>query len=528
MSSFTPSPPSWVRDAVFYQILPDRFARSARVIPAGPYEPWDAPPTALGFKGGDLLGIVERLDELADLGVTAIYLTPIFRSASNHRYHTDDYFEVDPLLGGNAALRELIDALHARGMRIVLDGVFNHCGRGFWPFHHVAENGPHSPYAEWFRIDRARLESGHGLQPYWERVKGSVTDHGSIAVRGCGYAAWWNIPALPKFETDSASVREYLWSVAEHWLHFGIDGWRLDVPYEIEDRSFWAEFRRRCRAVNPEAYLVGEIWEVEPAWLEGDRFDALMNYPLLDAILSFVGGDSLDEQRVADHHELRKHVRFTDAPGFAARLIELLTVYAPATVAAQLNLLSSHDMPRFRTLVNGDALVFRLATLVQMSLPGAPCVYYGDEIGMEGANDPDCRRSFPAGAAGRDEAVRETVRALIALRRAHPALRSDRVSIAAAKGQAIAIERGNQSDPSAKGERMLVAINAGARAAELSLEPSAFSGATFTRLEVPGLDSTGAVVTEVEGRLLLRLAAKSAGLFMVATRAGLTSPECPA
>ena len=138
-------PPAWVRDAVFYQVFPDQFARSSRVAAPGPLEAWDAPPTPHGFKGGDLLGIVEHLDELADLGVTALYLTPVFSSASNHRYHTYDYLAVDPLLGGTPALRELVDAVHLRGMRIVLDGVFNHTGRGFWPFHHVLENGLEFP-----------------------------------------------------------------------------------------------------------------------------------------------------------------------------------------------------------------------------------------------------------------------------------------------------------------------------------------------------------------------------------------------
>ena len=147
--------PAWVRDAVFYQIFPDRFAASERVAKPGPLEPWDAPPTNHGFKGGDLLGIVEHLAYLEDLGVTALYLTPIFQSASNHRYHTYDYFTVDPLLGGDDALRELLDAAHARGMRVVLDGVFNHTGRGFWPFHHVLETGAGSPYRDWFHFDDA-------------------------------------------------------------------------------------------------------------------------------------------------------------------------------------------------------------------------------------------------------------------------------------------------------------------------------------------------------------------------------------
>ena len=158
--------PAWVRDAVFYQIFPDRFAPSERVPKPGPLEPWDSPPTNHGFKGGDLLGIAEHLDYLEDLGVTAIYLTPIFQSASNHRYHTYDYFQVDPLLGGDDALRELLDVAHARGMRVVLDGVFNHTGRGFWPFHHILENGAASPYRDWFHIDHDVLEGRREFMPY--------------------------------------------------------------------------------------------------------------------------------------------------------------------------------------------------------------------------------------------------------------------------------------------------------------------------------------------------------------------------
>ncbi|HEY6571401.1 MAG TPA: alpha-amylase family glycosyl hydrolase, partial [Candidatus Limnocylindrales bacterium] len=140
--------PGWVRDAVFYQVFPDRFARSGRVPAPGPLEAWGAPPTVEGFKGGDLYGVIEHLDHIEDLGANAIYLNPIFVSASNHRYHTYDYYRVDPLLGGDTAFRELLDAAHARGIRVVIDGVFNHCGRGFWPFHNVLEMGAESPYRD--------------------------------------------------------------------------------------------------------------------------------------------------------------------------------------------------------------------------------------------------------------------------------------------------------------------------------------------------------------------------------------------
>jgi neopullulanase len=502
----TPSPPAWVRDAVFYQVFPDRFARSPRVAAAGPLEAWDAPPTGHGFKGGDLLGVAERLDELADLGVTAIYLTPVFSSASNHRYHTYDYLTVDPLLGGTPALRELVDALHARGMRIVLDGVFNHVGRGFWPFHHVLENGLASPYADWFHLDRQRLAAGRGLDAYPDRARpcpdggsGGEPSPGGPSLERLGYRAWWDIPALPKLNTDHQDVREHLWSVAEHCLRFGIDGWRLDVPTEIEDEAFWQEFRRRCRAVNPDAYLVGEIWDVAPDWVRGDRFDALMNYPLLEAILGFVGGPSLDTALVASHHQLSLHVRASAADGFAAALAAQAASYAPATVAAQLNLLGSHDMPRLRTLVSGDLAAVRLAVLLQMTLPGAPCVYYGDEIGMEGGNDPDCRRAFPAGQAGRDEALRATFRDLIALRRAHPALRADGVRVAASLGACVALVRGGRDDPSAGGETLLVVVNPGADPVSIPLELPELAGKRLTALAVAALPAGTPAEIEHDG-----------------------------
>src|SRR4051794_3075599 len=210
--------PDWVRDAVFYQIFPDRFASSPRVPKPGPLEPWDAPPTTHGFKGGDLRGITDHLPYIADLGVNAIYLTPIFASASNHRYHTYDYLQVDPLLGGDAALRELLDAAHARGIRVVLDGVFNHTGRGFWAFHHVLENGASSPYRDWFHFSTAALEGRRPFRPYpWptdpddasdEPVIGVPDDEqGDLSFRPLGYRAWWGLPALPKLNTDNPAVR---------------------------------------------------------------------------------------------------------------------------------------------------------------------------------------------------------------------------------------------------------------------------------------------------------------------------------
>lgn len=472
-------PPGWVRDAIFYQIFPDRFAASERVPKPGPLEPWAAPPTRHGFKGGDLLGIAERIPYLVDLGINALYLTPIFASASNHRYHTYDYFRVDPLLGGDAALRELLDTAHAAGVRVILDGVFNHVGRGFWAFHHLLETGPASPYRSWFHVDVSALERGLPIDAYPETharrravagADGGGGEDGTVPHGGdgsspgrLGYQAWWDLPALPKLNLDEPAVREHLLSAAEHWLRFGIDGWRLDVPEEIPDATFWAEFRRRCRAVNPEAYLVGEIWHVAPEWVGGDRFDALMNYPLAEAILGFAAGDHLDEAVLSTHHEYGRRVTRLDGRRFAQRLAELASAYDRSTVEAQLNLLDSHDTPRFLTLCGGDRDAYRLAVLLQATLPGAPCIYYGDEVGVEGGNDPDCRRAFPWDVADQDVELRSFVRAAIRARHDEPVLRRGDVRIVGAAGDAIAFER---SGPEG---RVLIAVNAGARPVEIPL-----------------------------------------------------------
>jgi glycosidase len=395
--------PGWVKDAVFYQIFPDRFARSAEVPKPANLEPWDAPPSGRGFKGGDLLGVVERLDYLQDLGITALYLNPIFQSTANHRYHTHDYYHVDPILGGNDALRKLLDAAHGRGMRVVLDGVFNHASRGFFQFSHILENGPQSPYLDWFVVKK------WPLHPYNEHEPAN-------------YRSWWDVRELPEFNTETPAVREFLWDVAEYWVGLGIDGWRLDVPEEIDDPSFWQEFRRRVKSVNPDAYVVGEIWGPAEAWLQGNQFDAVMNYVFNRACLGFMGGAKLDTSFRPGGHELCP-VR---AREFAQQIDELLALYDWEVTRAQLNLLGSHDTPRFLTLVQGEKARLKLAVLFQMTFPGAPCIYYGDEIGMEGGSDPACRGGFPWDEPRWDVDLREYVKRSVRLRHDHPALRHGR------------------------------------------------------------------------------------------------------
>jgi cyclomaltodextrinase / maltogenic alpha-amylase / neopullulanase len=510
--------PDWVRDAIFYQIFPDRCAMSDRVAKPGPLEPWDTPPTIHGFKGGDLAGITERLAYLQELGVNALYLTPIFQSASNHRYHTYDYLSVDPLLGGDEALRELLDEAHGRGMHVVLDGVFNHTGRGFWAFHHVLENGSASPYVDWFHWNPAALDGRMPFRPYpWpsevdhapnEPGAESTDDYqGDESLRRLGYRAWWGLPALPKLNTSNPGVREHLLTVAEHWLRFGIDGWRLDVPTEIRDEAFWREFRARCRAVNPDAYIVGEIWHEAPEWVAGDRFDALMNYPLAEAILGFAAQGHLNEPVVRAHHEYGGRVHRRDGAAFGTELERLMRLYERPVTEVQLNLLGSHDSPRFRTMASGDRDAYHLAVLLQATLPGAPCTYYGDEIGLLGETDPDCRRSFPWDPGRWDEDGLAWTRMAYAARRALPALRRGSFAVVGATADALTYVRACANE--AAGDPVLVAVNAGDEAIDVPAFVPELGGRRLIDVPLPLSAGLAPVEVERDGRVTVPVPARA-------------------
>ncbi len=462
--------PEWVRDAVFYQVFPDRLARSGRVQPPGALEPWDCAPTVHGYKGGDLYGVIAHLDRLERLGINALYLNPVFVSASNHRYHTDDYYHVDPLLGGDAALRELLDAAHERGMRVVLDGVFNHCGRGWWPFHHVLENGAASPYRDWFHLGDDLSSGDRQLDAFpsaeqMERVRGaraSGAPAGEASRQVLGYEAWWDLPALPKINLDHGPAREHILGAGEHWIRFGIDGWRLDVAEEV-DGAFWREFQQRVRAIKSDAYLVAEVWHHLPEFLQGDMFDAFMNYPLTLGILGFAGQDSLAMDGELPY-EYQGQLRVFDGPAFWQRIAELEAVNDAAVTAVQFNLLGSHDTPRSRTLLGGDLAAVRLATLLQMTLPGAPCIYYGDEIGMEAGMDPMCRGGFPTDPETWQAEPYSWTADVVALRHSSGAFRDAELRLLDARGTAIAYLRRRGEDA------FVVVANAGTDALDWVLE----------------------------------------------------------
>ncbi len=436
--------PDWVKHAVFYQIFPDRFARvptGAPISSAVALEPWDAPPTPQGYKGGNLAGAIAKLDYLQDLGITALYFTPIFQSACNHRYHTHDYYQVDPLLGGNEALRALLDAAHQRGMHVVLDGVFNHASRGFFYFNDILENGPHSPWLDWFKVKQWPVSAYDGDQP-------------------ANYASWVGNRALPQFNHEHPDVQEYLLRVAEYWLQFGIDGWRLDVPFEVQVPGFWQAFRDRVKAVNPEAYIVGEVWQDARPWLDGTQFDAVMNYLFTGPAIAFVAGDRV----VREYVEGPDYSPYPplDAAGYGQKIRTLLDLYPWEIQLAQLNLLSSHDTARILTVAGGDRASVQLAVLLQMTFPGAPCIYYGDEVGLPGALDPDCRRSFPPASAW-DHELLQTHRELIALRHQYPALRTGSYRQFHAEGWVYGFERAWADS------QLAIVVNAGESPAQAPL-----------------------------------------------------------
>ena len=435
--------PEWVHHSIFYQIFPDRFASSPAVSKPHNLEPWDTRPTLKGFKGGDLIGVVEHLDYLQDLGVNALYFTPVFQSASNHRYHTHDYFQVDPILGGDAALRRLLDKAHRRGIKVVLDGVFNHASRGFFQFNHILECGADSPYLDWFDV------RGFPAHAYEGRPN---------------YRCWVNLAELPEFNHQNPDVVRFIYDVARYWIDQGIDGWRLDVPFQFGDDPFWQGFRDVVKNANPEAYITGEIVEDASRWLKGDQFDAVMNYLFTYCVWGFIGGQDADHDSMGHWVGHAGPLLATDTAAFASNIEQLLERYPRSNVLAQQNLLDSHDTARVLTIFRGRKDLVKLAVLIQMTYPGAPMIYYGNEIGMEGGKDPDCRRAFPWDEHLWDQDLLSYHKRLIALRTAHRALRDGDYATLLAQDGLVAILRQAETD------RAVVLINRDASTRHIELD----------------------------------------------------------
>lgn len=419
-------PPAWVKDAVFYQIFPERFAKGDPSIDPVNVEPWGGEPTPHNFFGGDLQGVIDHLDHIADLGITAIYFTPLFEATTNHKYDTHDYMKIDPHFGTNEKLKELVEACHARGIKVLLDAVFNHSGRTFPPFVDAQKNGTKSQYADWFHVRQWPLE---------------VIDHVPT------YDTFAFEPLMPKLNTENADVKAYLLEVARYWIEeIGIDGWRLDVANEV-DHQFWREFRQTVKAVNPDAYILGEIWHDSIAWLQGDQFDAVMNYPFTNAVLDFFAKQTIE------------------ADQFIHAIGTQLAAYPQQVTETAFNLLDSHDTPRLLTLCDNNVEAMKLAALFKLTSPGTPCIYYGDEIGLDGGADPGCRKCMEWEPEKQNQDLLEFYKQAIQLRHSHAALRSsDIVFLHAGESNGTLIY-----ERRANNERLLIALNAREQAAKVQV-----------------------------------------------------------
>jgi len=456
--------PEWVKDAVFYQIFPERFANGDPSNDPADVEPWGDDPTPVNFFGGDLQGVIDHLDHLTELGVNAIYFNPLFEATTNHKYDTQDYLKVDPQFGTNAKLKELVDACHARGIRVMLDAVFNHCGRTFAPFVDVLERGADSRYAGWFHVREFPL-----------RVVDGIPTFDTFAFT----------PIMPKLNTEHPEVKAYLLDVARYWLEeIGIDGWRLDVANEV-DHSFWREFRSVVKKANPEAYILGEIFHDSLPWLGGDQFDAVMNYRFTEAVLDFAARGSRDGKQFAD------------------LIGSILASYPQQANEVAYNLLGSHDTPRLLTVCGEDKRRMKLASVIPFTFPGVPSIYYGDEIGMSGGEDPDCRKCMEWDADKQDRELFAFYAQLVRLRRAHRALRDGSYEMLCAESGTPAIAYARKAD----GERFIVSVNAGPSASALeAASSSAAWDVVFGEAELSARGGTLSIQLPPYGYAIMRAA----------------------
>lgn len=384
--------PNWVKDTVWYQIFPERFCNGDSSNDPANVQPWKSRPVTMEeYYGGDLKGIHSKLDYLFSLGINGIYLTPVFESPSSHKYNITDFKKIDPHFGTNEDMKHLVQSAHQKGLRIMLDGVFNHCGTDFFPWTDVLKNGLESPYFSWFMINTWPFKEAGGSPKDGEFYSFAFTPH------------------MPKLNTNNSKVIEYFVGIVEFWIReFDIDGLRIDVANEIS-HLFCKELRKKVKALKPDFYLLGEIWHDSISWLQGDEFDAVMNYPLSVSIHNFW---------------LNKDKTKTD---FEHSINANYAMYMQQTNDVNFNLLDSHDTNRLIHKVSGDMDIFYQQLTILFTMPGTPCIYYGSEIAMEGSYDPDCRRCMPWDdiEAGQYDMEMAHMKALIQLYRNEDAFRSN-------------------------------------------------------------------------------------------------------
>jgi len=377
--------PNWVKKTVWYQIFPDRFASGNQLNNPKDALAWGSSrPTQSSFYGGDLEGIIHKIDYLKHLGITGIYLTPIFEANSNHKYDTINYFKVDPTFGDEKVLKKLIQTCHQNDIRVMLDAVFNHTSASFPPFQDAIQNGKNSPYFDWFHFMNGNLESNE-----------------------LSYETFSFVKEMPKLNTENKEVQNFLLEVGAYWIkEFDIDGWRLDVANEI-DHHFWKLFNKKMKGIKHDLFIVGEIWHHAMPWLRGDEFDSVMNYPLLKSLLSYFGYQSISTTT------------------FQNSINDLISLYPLTVLKTLFNVLGTHDTPRVLTQCNLNEKRVILLYVFLFTFYGSPCIYYGDEIGLEGGNDPECRSCMEWDSSKQNTTIYESIKKLILLRKQYPALENE-------------------------------------------------------------------------------------------------------
>ena len=374
--------PGWAENKVVYQVFPARFAASRPVDEEIWYK---APMDAVTDLQGDLKGIQNKLAYIRELGVDVLYLTPIFRSKSTHKYDTIDYYAIDPSFGTTEDLVELVDKAHGMGLRVVLDAVFNHTAPEFFAFRDLEENWETSPYRNWYYC------KGKPERPKSRMVKPN-------------YKCFSYFGGMPKLNLDNPETAQYCIDVALYWLRTAkIDGWRLDVGDEVS-HSFWQKFRTAVKEEFPDALIVGEVWHYAADFLQGDTWDSVMNYPFLNAAMDFVAKGEITASE------------FLNELGFLRGNLN------NACQSVLWNLLGSHDTARALHRCGEDKRKMKLMAAMQLLLPGMPFIYYGDEVGLTGGHDPDCRRGMLWDEARQDRDMLRWYQKLIAVRKSNPCL----------------------------------------------------------------------------------------------------------
>lgn len=389
--------PKWFREAVVYNIFPDSFASAKNVLSGQAKDYYDPNTKQILHSrlGGTLKGITANLDYIHDMGFNCLYLNPIFTAAEYHRYDLLDYFHIAPSLGTDADFKELVAAVHARNMHIIIDGVFNHSSWYFFAFNDVVEHGEKSAYKDWFyNLTFPVKRPNEGEKP--------------------AYASFAYEPKMPKLNTSNPEVRDYFLKVCAYWLEeFAVDGWRLDVANEV-DKAFWQAFRQTAKSVKKESVLIGEIWESAERWLQGDMFDSVMNYAFRNNCRSAFAYNQYSPYE------------------FNAHISQMLMRYTWGIQMGQLNLLDSHDAPRFLSYCEHDLRKWRQAEAFMFVSPGVPCVFYGDELGLSGYAELDFRKAMPWQNSPYDE--RDFIKNLTKLR-------SEKVTIEGSYRCALADEK---------------------------------------------------------------------------------------